>query len=386
MRIRPWANYALVGANVLLYLIGLNGGNEHINAYLLQPYRPEVYQFFSSMFLHHNLMHLLGNMIFLWVFGNAVNDKFGNVGYLAFYLAGGVLAGVGYLLLHARVPVLGASGAISAVTGAYLVLLPRTRVTVLFFFFYILTPIELSSLFFLMFQFIINLVMSFSGAVLGRSAGGVAYVAHSSGYVFGIGVSAALLATGLMPRDPFDLLNLISGSRRRAKYRRMVNRGYNPFGHVGPSIRRDSKRVKARGAQATPDTPASRELQLRKEIAAAYDRGDLAEAAGKYLQLVQIADDAVLSRAQQLDIANYLMASNQYPAAADAYERFLKHYRNYEHLADIHLMLGLIYGRYLNRPSQAEKNLQRAIEGLDDPAKIELARGDLRSLQGRERQ
>jgi len=386
MQSRPWVNYALIAVNVLAYLSGLHGASQasivRIDAWMLHPENPKLVQFFTCMFLHAGFAHLVGNMVFLWVFGNAVNDKFGHIGYLAFYLAGGVLAGVGYVLLSGSAPVLGASGAISAVTGAYLVLLPRTRVTVLFWFFYILTPVEISSLFFLMFQFVYNLFMSFSTSMVGQWAGGVAYAAHSSGYVFGIAVSAALLATGVLARDPYDLLNLIRASRRRSRYRRMVQGGGDPFGYGGPSLRSGAKKIKTRTLQAPPSaTPAAKELQLRKQISEAYRRGDVPGAARAYLQLVQLIDDAALPLPQQLDVANYLMGTNQYAAAADAYERFLRHYGKYEHLADIQLMLGLIYGRYLNRFDRAEELLQKALAGLTDPGKIELARSDLARLR-----
>ncbi|HAU37877.1 MAG TPA: rhomboid family intramembrane serine protease, partial [Phycisphaerales bacterium] len=97
----PWMNVAIIVANVAIFFLGFNGAaplnRMRIDAWMLQPDNPQLEQFFSSVFLHANLAHLLGNMVFLWVFGNAVNDKFGHVGYAAFYLAGGVLAGVGYL-------------------------------------------------------------------------------------------------------------------------------------------------------------------------------------------------------------------------------------------------------------------------------------------------
>ncbi|MCK4626573.1 MAG: rhomboid family intramembrane serine protease, partial [Phycisphaerae bacterium] len=130
---RPWVNYAIVAANIFVFIVlqQTRSDTPGVRTYLLWPDKPEVYQFFSCMFMHGGWGHLLGNMIFLWVFGNAVNDSLGNVGYLAFYLAGGVIAGVGYVLLSGTAPVLGASGAISAVTGAFLVLFPRVRVTVL---------------------------------------------------------------------------------------------------------------------------------------------------------------------------------------------------------------------------------------------------------------
>ncbi len=385
---KPWVNYGLVGMNVLLYFVHFHGGDaagmQRINSWMLHPDNPRVFQFFSCMFLHAGFMHLFGNMIFLWVFGNAVNDRFGHVGYLAFYLAGGVLAGIGYLLLSGHAPVLGASGAISAVTGAYLVLFPRVRVTLLMFFYFI-TTFEVSSLYFLMFQFLLNLWMSFASGIIGYQAGGVAYVAHSSGYVFGIVVAAGLLATRLLPRDAFDLLNLMRGSQRRRRYRRMVGGGYDPFGSVSSKMHRPGKRwVDAETVESeAQDTPAAREVKLRREISEHFGRRDVEAATQGYLGLIQIADDAVLSKEQQLDVANRLMSLERHPEAADAYERFIKHYAAYEHLPDIFLMLGLLYGRYLHQYDRAEQALLRAIEGLTDPGKLEMARRDLQAVRHR---
>jgi hypothetical protein len=325
-------------------------------------------------------------MLFLWVFGNALNDRLGHVAYLAFYLAGGVLAGIGYVLLSGRAPVLGASGAISAVTGAYLVLFPRVRVTLLMIFYFI-TTLQVSSLLFVGFQFVYDLLMTVTDI-----GGGVAYAAHSSGYIFGIAVAAALLALKVLPRDAMDLLSLFKQTHRRHRYQRMVSQGYNPFVGTGPAgagpTRTDrggkGRWVEARTVEsARPDTQAARELALRRDIAGACARHDLSAAAEKYLQLVQVADDAVLSRQNQLDVANQLMAAERYPAAADAYERFLRHYRGYEHTPDIHLMLGLTYGRYLHQYDRAEQLLQRAVEDLRDPRKVEMARAELQAVRQR---
>ncbi len=379
---RPWVNYGLLAVNIALYFAGYNGvtqsGLHKINHLLLQSNAPELYQFISSVFLHASFMHLAGNMMFLWVFGNAINDKFGHVGYLAFYLAGGILAGVGYILLSGHAPVLGASGAIAAVTGAYLVLLPRSRVTVLALLFYVMMPFEISSLYFLAFQVIFNFVMT------AGDGGGVAYAAHSSGYVFGIAVAAGLLALRLLPRDTYDLLNLIKSHQRRSRYKRMVGQGYDPFSYVNPELRRKAgnKWVDARNvAQEAPDSPAGKEMKLRSEISQALLRHDLSGAAAKYLQLVQVVDSPVLSQPQQLDVANHLMSSEQHAAAADAYERFLKHYSSYEYTADICLMLGLLYGRYLHQYDRAEECLTKAIESLDDPQKLQLATSELEAVR-----
>ena len=90
----PWVNYAIILINVLLFVMGYNASDVthrlRIENWMLNPDVPTIEQFFSCMFLHANWAHLLGNMIFLWVFGNAVNDKFGFVGYMAFYLGGGI--------------------------------------------------------------------------------------------------------------------------------------------------------------------------------------------------------------------------------------------------------------------------------------------------------
>ena len=384
----PWVNYALVAINVIVYFLGYNAANNvaynRVLEYVLQPDNPKLVQFASSMFLHGGFAHLFGNMIFLWVFGNAMNDRFGHAGYLAFYLAGGILAGVGYLLLSGNAPVVGASGAIAAVTGAYLVLLPRTRVTVLALLLYVLVPYEIPSLYFLAFQLVWNLALTSFNLSGDYAAGGsVAYAAHSAGYVFGIAMAAGLLAAKVMPRDAYDLLNLYSNWRRRTRYQRMVRQGYDPFSPVSSRVQNPGAKwvdPKSR-QQKIPDSPEAKELDLRRGISEALGHGDLAGAAGKYLQLVQLAGKPVLALPQQLDVANYLMADEQHAAAADAYEKLLAHYGNYEHAGDIYLMLGLLYGRYLHQYARADSCLQRAIELLSDPRKLELARGDLDNLR-----
>ncbi len=381
----PMVNYLLLGANIALFLLGYNGSTqeslERIHPFLLDNNHPQLFQFFSAMFLHASVSHLVGNMLFLWVFGNAINDKLGNIGYLGFYLAGGIFAGLGYLLTTPNAPVLGASGAISAVTGAYIVLLPRARVTLLVFFFFI-TFFEASSLVFLLFQLVFNMVFTLD-AITRPGGGGVAYSAHAAGYVFGIAAAAFLLVTRLLPRDAYDLLNLIKTWHRRSKYRRMVSRGNDPFNYTSVSrAQARSKRIRSRQVDSrAPSTLADRPTQLRQEIARAVAEHNLPEAARMYLQLIQLADDVVLPRQQQLDVANQLMSQQQYPPAADAYERFLKHYAGDHDVPDIHLMLGLLYGRYLHQVDRAREHLETARETLHDDRKKQMARDELEQLR-----
>jgi membrane associated rhomboid family serine protease len=149
----------------------------------------------SSMFLHGGWMHLIGNMVFLWVFGNNIEDAMGHGRFVAFYLLCGVAAAAAQVLVHpeATIPMVGASGAISGVLGAYLLLYPRVRVHTLVFFGFYATTIQLPA--YLMLGYWI--VLQFLGGVLAgvRSGGGVAYMAHIGGFVAGL-VFIRLFARG----------------------------------------------------------------------------------------------------------------------------------------------------------------------------------------------
>lgn len=387
MRSTPWVNYALLVSNIALFLAGLNSRTpesyarvRHELHLMLDPEAPQLHQFFTYMFLHGDLWHLLGNMLFLWVFGPAINDRLGNWSYLMFYLGGGVMSGAGHLLFSS-LPVLGASGAISAVTGAFLVLAPVTRVTTLVILFIYILPLTFTSLVYILFQFLYNLWMTLGAHRMDR----VAYEAHTSGYVYGIAIAAGLLLGRLLPRDEYDLFHLFRNYYRRLQYRRLVEKGYDPFsggraGRAAPPQR--SRAVQARTVEsAAPDTPRARELQLRIDISEACGRHDLAEAGRLYLQLRRLDGEAVLSRQVQLDVANQLMASQEHAEAAEAYELFLRHYATFEHAADVYLMLGVLYGRYLHDAGRAEERLRKALDLLHDERKLALARAVLDEVQ-----
>ena len=377
---RPWVNYGIIAMNVFVFVVlqRMSSSGAGVSQYMLHADQPQVFQFFSSMFMHASWSHLLGNMIFLWVFGNILDDYLGHVAYLTFYLAGGVIAGAGYIVLGGSGQLLGASGAISAVTGAFLVLFPRVRVTVLMILIYIWYPMEIASWIFLLLQFVWNVYASAA-----NFQDNVAYAAHSSGYLFGIVVAVGLLALRLLPSEPYDLLNLFRTWRRRTSYRRVVASGYDPFGRGPGRVSEASRPRRADKPKAKADLSHAeyREAQLREEIAACCARDDYDGAANAYLRLVQLADDPTLPLAEQLDVANILMTNEQYAASADAYERFLTRYGRYEHIGDIRLLLGLIYGRYLRQYDLAERYLARAIPGLLDEGKVAMARDELATVR-----
>jgi membrane associated rhomboid family serine protease len=142
---------------------------------------------FTSMFMHGSLLHLGGNMLFLWIFGNNIEDSMSRWRFVLFYLLGG-LAALGLQVVtdpDSAVPTVGASGAIAAVLGAYALLYPRARVVTLIFIIIIFTIVQLPALVVLGFWFLLQLLPAFSEPI-GESGGGIAYFAHIGGFLFGL--------------------------------------------------------------------------------------------------------------------------------------------------------------------------------------------------------
>jgi membrane associated rhomboid family serine protease len=142
------------------------------------------------MFMHGGLLHLGGNMLFLWIFGNNVEDSMGPVKYVAFYLLAGLAATAGQVLVDpsSTVPGIGASGAIAGVLGGYLILFPRARVVTVVFIIFFFTILELPALVFLVIWFAQQALFGYFDLFQpsGGGGGGVAYFAHIGGFVFGL--------------------------------------------------------------------------------------------------------------------------------------------------------------------------------------------------------
>jgi membrane associated rhomboid family serine protease len=151
----------------------------------------------TSMFLHGGWIHLIGNMLYLWIFGNNIEDRFGRIGFLLFYLAGGFAAAVTQVWIDptSTVPIIGASGAIAAVLGAYLVLYPRARVLSLVFLGFFYQLLQVPALLVLGFWFVLQLIDGLASLGATASNGGVALFEHIGGFLMGVAV--ALLIRGI---------------------------------------------------------------------------------------------------------------------------------------------------------------------------------------------
>jgi membrane associated rhomboid family serine protease len=143
---------------------------------------------FTAMFMHGGLLHLGGNMLFLWIFGNNVEDSMGRVRFILFYAIGGLAAVALQVAVDptATVPTIGASGAIAGVLGGYLILFPRARVITLVFIIFFVTIVELPALWILGFWFVQQVLFGYFDLGSQGGEGGVAYFAHIGGFVFGL--------------------------------------------------------------------------------------------------------------------------------------------------------------------------------------------------------
>jgi membrane associated rhomboid family serine protease len=161
---------------------------------------------FTSMFMHGGFLHIAGNMLFLWVFGNNIEDRLGRVRFILFYLLAGLIAVYTQAVIDtsSTAPTIGASGAIAGVLGAYALLYPRARVLTLIFIIFFVTLVEIPALILLGLWFVLQFIPAL-GQVTVESGGGqgVAYFAHVGGFVFGLAVAGLLLLrSGGREREP----------------------------------------------------------------------------------------------------------------------------------------------------------------------------------------
>ena len=220
-RITPLVNYALIAINVLVFILlqGMGGNEKFTYAYstvpaeiltgkdistgVLEPTPIPVYlTLISSMFMHGGWAHLLGNMLFLWVFGDNIEDRIGHVKYLIFYLICGIIASLSHVFLagsDSLIPSLGASGAISGVLGGYMLLFPSRRVRVIMGRGVGEVPAFVALGIWIVFQIISQM------GVLGgdQGGGGVAYAAHIGGFIAGL-VLIKLFDLGVRKEGAFN--------------------------------------------------------------------------------------------------------------------------------------------------------------------------------------
>ncbi len=207
--ITPFITYGLIAANIWVffhetsltpqqltlffkhYAIVPQELTASFNGYNTNQPIPEWMTLITSQFLHGGFLHIAGNMLFLWVFGNNIEEQLGHFKYLFFYLACGILAGLSqwFFAPYSSIPSLGASGAIAGVMGAYIIRFPQARVLTLIPIGFFITTVRIPSVFFLGFWFLQQALYGFASlntpSNIGMEGGGIAYWAHAGGFIFG---------------------------------------------------------------------------------------------------------------------------------------------------------------------------------------------------------
>ncbi|MDD1701199.1 MAG: rhomboid family intramembrane serine protease [Methanoregula sp.] len=195
-RTLPVVTYALIALNILFFFIELSGGDAFIETWAFVPSRflanpgGDFITIFTSMFMHGGWLHIGGNMLYLWIFGDNVEDRFGHFRYLVFYLFCGIAATFAQLAfsLDSSIPNLGASGAIAGVLGAYVLLFPQRQVTVILG--YGIT--RMPALIVIGLWFVLQLFSGIGSIAATTDTGGVAYMAHIGGFIFGVALAFIL--------------------------------------------------------------------------------------------------------------------------------------------------------------------------------------------------
>ncbi len=225
-KITPYLTYVLIAINIAVFLYELSLPSQELQSffrtYAIVPrdltasllsgepnqILPQFLTLVTSQFLHGGFLHLAGNMLFLWIFGNNIEEQLGRFKYLIFYLTCGILAGLAqwFFSPQSNIPALGASGAIAGVLGAYILRFPHAKILTLIplgFFFY---TVRIPAIFFLGFWFLQQALYGVASlnarSNIGMESGGVAYWAHAGGFVFGVVLGPLL---GLFPARKKEL-------------------------------------------------------------------------------------------------------------------------------------------------------------------------------------
>ncbi len=199
----PVVTYALLALNILFFFVELSGGDAFIEKWAFVPSRflanpvGDFLTLFTSMFMHGGWLHLGGNMLYLWIFGDNVEDRFGHIKFTIFYLVCGLAATFAQLAFStdSNVPNLGASGAIAGVLGAYILLFPQGKVRVL----QGQRVIQVSALIVIGLWIVLQLFSSIGSITSAADTGGVAYMAHVGGFIAGFVLT--FLLRGNSPRQ-----------------------------------------------------------------------------------------------------------------------------------------------------------------------------------------
>ncbi len=342
-------------------------------ALMLQPHDFHWYQPITSAFLHADFWHIAANMLFLWVFGPNIEDRLGKWWFLVFYV-GGAFAASGLHVAFEDAPALGASGAVSALTGAYLVLFPRTQIKALFLLF--LRPFSVSAWWFIVGAFVWDLIGQ------GARADNIAHLAHIGGSIYGASVMLILLWTKLLPREIYDLFSIARQAHRRRQLKEATADGHK---RAATWWGNDKKEGVVSG-----EAVAAARAEVQRLLTAL----DMPGAGRAYKALM--TDHAAVPGATVLSV-KYMeqLAAHYYAARLDgpesqredhrklaAYvmEKMIAAYPREQGTPRCRVLLALLLSHEMNDPARAKSLLEEAIPYLHDDAELAIAKEELAAI------
>ncbi len=297
--------------------LGISSYDLLVLDYGYRPAMPSVVSLFTSMFLHGGLMHLLGNMLFLWIYGDNVEHRLGSVAFLGWYLVSGVAATLFHALFAADspVPLVGASGAISGVLGCYFVWFPHNKVRVLMFLFYFVRVIMLPARWVLGFYLVVSNILPFLAA--SGSGGGVAHGAHIGGFLAGVGIAFI--------RDRREIMS--------------------------PPKEYRGKTEKVTGLNSK-----------QTAMSQAFQEGDFGEASRLYFNLSPTQTKQLLKPDESLELGDWLARNGHSRAALTVYQRHLRDYPLGPRAAESHVAAGLLQLHVFRESTAAYQHFMDALD------------------------
>ncbi len=335
----------------------------------------------TSAFFHAGFMHIFGNMLFLLVFGPSVEDRLGRFWYLLFYLAGATLSGLAHIAAETN-PAIGASGAVAAVSGAFLVLFPHVRIKCIWFFF-IISIIHAPAWWLIGLFIVLDLI-----AEVFSPDNGIANIAHLGGYAFGAGLSILLLLTKILPRERYDMFSLAQQRKRRAEFR-VASEMHKLAGVYQGDQELDPQtadiadhRAKIGSMVSQRDLPGACELYLQMLKRFAQPTQSVSKGKGKHKQ-ADTSKLLTLHRDAQYQIANHFYQSGQRTESAEAFARLLDTYPEDTERTVITVLLARIRAHDLGDPVGAIELLEELgskMHDADTQALIDQELGSVRDL------
>lgn len=360
----PLVTIILIAVNVAIFVIFAWQPNYQsiVEQYGFTPNNFKLSTLISSMFLHGGVLHLVFNMWYLWLFGDNLEDRFGKAIFVIFFLLGGIAAA----LIHSftsgellrSIPCIGASGAISAVMGGYIMLFPLARIRCWWFFFFHGGTISVSAFLFLGIWFLGQL---FYGTTGGAEATGIAFWAHIGGFISGLVTSFVLKEYILHPEKTLS---------PQAKDALQSQKELDDL-------------VSTTTAEAVQKSKA---LEGYRQVLEEYlTKGEVDAATKCYAEFETQSISGALSPCYQKLIADLLLEQNKHLLSLQAYLRFMFNYQDDQQLPSVKCRLGLLYSRHFRHPAEGIRYLQEGLKSasaIDDPELVQQAQAELEKIEG----